>query len=271
MKLKHDYFPNYLKYAPLALALERSLECELYARQDFKHPVLDVGCGEGLYAFMLFDEKVDTGIDPNPYEIKRARQYSIYTELINCSGYKIPRSDGRYNTIYSNSVLEHIPDLEPVLKEIHRLLAANGYFHATIPTHLFQTYTVGIRFLTSVRLNSLAKRYEGFYNRFWSQIHCYPPDKWANIFQGCGFRVVDIIEYSNKKTSLIYGIFIPFALGDWIIKKLLNRWTVWPELRYFLTWPLRKVFRQGFFTTAINIHNGGLVYFKLAKEWKEPQ
>lgn len=266
MKFKNDFFSNYLKYAPLSLALERSLECEIYARQDFRHPVLDVGCGEGLYTFMLFDEKVDTGVDPNPRELKRALQYRIYSELINCNGDKIPKPDGAYNTIYSNSVLEHIPEVEPVLKEIHRLLAADGYFYATVPTHLFQTYSVGSRFLTSVGLSSLAKRYERFYNRFWSQIHCYPQDRWAEIFQACGFRVVDVIEYGSEKTSLIYGIFIPFALGDRIIKKLLNRWTIYPQLRHFLTWPLRRIFRNSFFTDAINIRNGGLVYFKLERE-----
>ena len=266
MKFKKDFFPNYLKFAPVSLGLERSLECEIYSKQAFEHPVLDLGCGDGLFAFILFDEKVDTGIDPNPREIKRALQYNIYTELINCSGDKILKPDRAYNRIYSNSVLEHIPELEPVLKEIYRLLAADGYFYTTVPTHLFQTYTVGSRFLASLRLNSLAKRYERFYNRFWSQIHCYPPDSWADIFRRCGFKVVDIIEYGSKKTSLICGIFIPFALGGWIVKKLLNRWTICPELRHFLTWPLRSVIQHSFFTGAINIHNGGLVYFKLAKE-----
>jgi len=265
MEFKKDFFANYLKFAPVSLALERSLECEIYSKQVFEHPVLDLGCGDGLFAFILFDDKVDTGIDPNPREVKRATQYAIYSEQINCLGDKIRKPDGSYETIYSNSVLEHIPDLEPVLKEVHRLLSAGGNFYVTVPTHLFQTYTVGSRFLTALGLSRLAIKYERFYNSFWSQIHCYTPAVWSDLFERNRFKVVNVIEYGSKKTSLIYGLFIPLAFWGWLIKKLFNRWTLVPTWRKICTWPIYTIIRRGFFIDAIGISKGGLVFIKLVK------
>ena len=63
MKFKNNFLYNYLKEAPVALSVERSLECEILSNQEFKYPILDLGCGEGVFANMLFDEKIDVGID----------------------------------------------------------------------------------------------------------------------------------------------------------------------------------------------------------------
>src|SRR5947207_12297154 len=123
MKFKHNFFRNLLKEAPLPLAIERSLECQILFKEEFKHPVLDIGCGDGIFASILFDEKIDVGIDPNEMELERAKTYNIYVELIKCFGNAIPKPSRSFNTIFSNSVLEHIPDIESVLKEIHRLLS----------------------------------------------------------------------------------------------------------------------------------------------------
>ncbi len=115
---------NYMANAPFPLAFERAVEAALYAGRRLEHPILDIGCGEGLFARMVFDQKIDTGLDPNARELHRARQYGAYGELILCRGDAIPRPAGSYQTILSNSVLEHIPDLEPVFREAHRLSRA---------------------------------------------------------------------------------------------------------------------------------------------------
>jgi len=63
MKFKSDFLYNYLKQAPISLAIERSFECEILSKQKFQRPILDIGCGEGLFALILFDEKINVGID----------------------------------------------------------------------------------------------------------------------------------------------------------------------------------------------------------------
>src|SRR5687768_14968956 len=122
MRFKTDFAQAYSTAAPLALAFERIVECGIMRGQAFERPILDIGCGEGLFATMLFAEKIDTGIDPDGRELDRARALGAYRELIQCRGHAIPKPDGTYRTILSNSVLEHIPDLDSVLMEAHRLL-----------------------------------------------------------------------------------------------------------------------------------------------------
>jgi len=37
----------------MALAIERSLECELLSQQSFSRPILDLGCSDGLILLHL--------------------------------------------------------------------------------------------------------------------------------------------------------------------------------------------------------------------------
>lgn len=263
MKYKTDFFKNYLKYAPASLALERSIECAIYSRTDMLHPVLDIGCGDGLFAYILFGEKIDTGIDPSRSELKRATAYCTYAELIECAGNQIPKDAGSYNSIISNSVLEHIEDLRSVLSEARRLLARNGVFHLTVPTHLYQTYSVGSRLLEVVGIKTLRLHYEKFFNRFWRHYHCYSPDQWLSIFRDCGFEAVEIIQYGSRKSCLMMNLLLPFAVWCWTAKLLFHRWTLFPSLRAILTRPLSRTIDGRFIEEIINIESGGLVYFKL--------
>ncbi len=69
MKFKDDFFRRYLGEAPVPLAIERSLECAILSRQRFDAPILDIGTGEGMFAYVLFDGKIDVGIDPDAREL----------------------------------------------------------------------------------------------------------------------------------------------------------------------------------------------------------
>ena len=114
--------------APAALAVERSIESKYLNDKTFVRPILDIGCGDGVFAAAVFEEKIDTGIDFDVSEIERAKQYDAYSELLVCPAHKIPKKHNSYGTIFSNSVLEHIPELMPVLKEARRLLKPGDIF-----------------------------------------------------------------------------------------------------------------------------------------------
>src|SRR4051812_12209599 len=98
MRFKNNFLANYLTRAPAPLALERAFECEILSKQKFTHPILDIGCGEGLLAYILFDEEVDVGIDPNAKELERAKAFGIYNELIQCFGDNVPKASNSFKT-----------------------------------------------------------------------------------------------------------------------------------------------------------------------------
>ena len=79
---RSDFLANYTACAPLALAFERTLECRILSQQRFERPILDLGCGDGLFARVLFAEPIDTGVDPSEQELRKADRTGLYQELI---------------------------------------------------------------------------------------------------------------------------------------------------------------------------------------------
>lgn len=262
----HDRFlRRYLEIAPAALAIERSVECALLAKQDFERPILDLGCGDGIFAKTLFGESIDVGVDNDPAEIEKARRLDVYKELLVVPGNDIPKEDGSFRTIFSNSVLEHIPDLVPVLGEAYRLLTPGGRFFVTVPTDRFEQHAVLARLLEGLGLRALNRRYRAFYNRFWKHYNVHTPEGWAPVFQDVGFRVVETRLYNPKALCTLTDCLVPLAFPAFLSKKILNRWIAFPALRCRYVWlvhalfnPLVERFKDG--------DDGGLVFFALTKD-----
>lgn len=264
MKFKRHYFLNYVKEAPLTLAIERAFECELLSKQKFNRPILDLGCGEGLFAYILFDEPVDVGIDPNNQELEKAKKYGMHKVLINCFGEKIPKESDSFNTIFSNSVLEHIPDIEPVLKEAYRLLTAQGEFYITVPTNLFDRYSIIYQIFILLRLDSMAERYQIFFNNFWKHYHHYDNEGWIKLFQKNGFEVKIRKEYCNKNVCLLNDALTPLSLPGYLSKKILNRWFLFYRIRKYYSFVLYLIFKR-IYTAERTIKKAGLLFYCLRK------
>ena len=265
MKFKNNFLADYLRVAPMPLALERTLECTILSGQQFRHPVLDIGCGEGMFAHILFDEKVDVGIDPDERELSKAKEYDAYTELIKCYGDKIPKPSSSFGTILSNSVMEHIPDIEGVMKEAYRLLEAGGNFYMTVPSSRFDNYSVINQVLEMLGMKSVAARYRKFFNKFWRHYHYYDMNGWKNLAERNGFRVVKSFEYDSKSLCLFNDAATPLSLPLFAFKKMLNRWTLFPWLRSVTMFPVRIFVTKKTVLRNIDIRNGGLIFLHLTK------
>jgi SAM-dependent methyltransferase len=264
MKINAEVVNRYVGLAPLALVFERVMECRILGMQRFEHPILDIGCGEGLFAKILFGSKIDTGIDPNSKELQRARELGAYAELIECKGDAVPKSDGCYRTIFSNSVMEHIPDLMPVLREANRLLAPGGSMYLTVPSDRFDQYTWISQGLAAFGLSGLQRHFREFFNRFWAHYHFYTPNQWAELARSAGFEVAEIYTYAPKRVCLLNSLLVPFSLPALFIKKRLNRWTLFPRMRLVFLFPIIMIgllLLRG----AERCEDGGLVFMSLRK------
>jgi SAM-dependent methyltransferase len=264
MKFNRNIAERYCGEAPIPLALERALEGEIYKTLPFIRPILDLGCGEGLFAKIVFAEKIDTGIDPNPKELKRAGDFGAYNELICCWGDSIPRPDQSYATIYSNSVIEHIPDIQPVFNEVYRLLKPGGSFYMTVPSDRFDEYTIGYQLLSLVGLSKLAQRYKTFFNRFWKHHHAYTLTKWATLAKQNGLLVEETFLYDGKALCLMNDFLAPFSVASFLLKKTINRWSLFPSIRYLALFPLAVILKP-WLQKNIRLNDGGLVFMRLSK------
>lgn len=264
MIFNNKFFYNYLKEAPLPLALERTFECDILSKQEFKRPILDIGCGEGIFAYILFEEKIDVGIDPNELELKRAKQYKKYEHLINCYGDNIPKKDKSFNTIFSNSVIEHIEDLEPVLREAHRLLADEGNIYFTVPTDKFDKYNLVYLVLSGIGLKRLADRYSLLFNKFWQHYHYYNINGWINLFQKTGFKVEKYQEYCPKSVCIFNDYMASFSIIGFLKKKFFNKWYLSKGIRSIFSPVIYDLFKNKL-KKVPKANEGGIVFFALKK------
>ena len=262
--MERRFLKPYLMNAPMSLALYRALECEVLANRDFIPPLLDVGCGDGIFASVLFAEKVDSGIGAQALEIDKARNQGIYAELIECLGGRIPKNDASYQTILSNTTWEHIPDLGPVIRECHRLLAPNGRVHITVPTHRLDRYSVPSQILRRIGLCRFADQYGYYFNQFWRHNNYYGPEDWEALSEKCGFRVVEKKEYGSRGSVAAFDLLLPFALPAFVFHKIVGRWILSQGLRRLyvvpLVWFLQLVVRA--FERG---QPGAMIYFGLTQ------
>lgn len=235
MPFRDNFLRRYLEIAPAALAIERTLECEILSRHCFERPILDVGCGDGVFVEILCGENVDTGIDYSAGEISRARTQNCYDELIVCGAAAIPKPDRTYRTIFSNSALEHIPDIVPVLRELRRLLAEEGRLYVTIPTDRWEKSVLPARVLHALGLFAVAERYSHFYNRFWRHYHALPETDWIALFADAGFAVATAQQYAPPNVTTLLDILTAAAGPAMISKTVFGRWIALPRLRKMLT------------------------------------
>jgi SAM-dependent methyltransferase len=258
------FLKEYVSLAPLALAIERSLECRILSRVPFERPILDIGCGDGIFASVLFDEKIDAGIDPSSVEIEHARKLGSYSQLIQCRGDAIPQPDAKYRTIFANSVLEHIPEIEPVLVEAYRLLSPGGVLYLTVPTDRFEFGSVVSRILSLFHLQKLGAKFRLFYNRFWVHYHCYTPDRWTAIVSGAGFNVETTSAYAPMSVCTLNDLLVPFGFLGFILKRTTNEWTFFPTLRRLMFAPVAGLVDR-FLRDADRSEDGGLVFIVARK------
>jgi SAM-dependent methyltransferase len=264
MKFRDDYLRRYLRLAPAALAVERAVECEILKRQHFARPILDVGCGDGIFAYILFDEKLDVGIDIDSEEIARAEKLGVYDKLLTCPGNSIPVAGGTFNTVLSNSVLEHIPDLMPVLLETHRVLAPGGTLYVTVPTDRLEHNSLPARIFSALRFRILETKYRRFHNTFWRHFNVYSSEGWHDVFASAGFRVDSEYVYASPDFSSFYDLLMPFAIPSIAAKKFLGRWLLLPYARKFYYILVDRVI-DPIHRTLKKQPGSSLIFFKLIK------
>jgi len=101
--------------------------------------LLDLGCGDGTALFHLYKKKVSRviGLDLNKYKLKQAKVYGrmlqLECDVVNADASHLPFEEGTFDLVFSNCVLEHIPDDHQCFHEVSRILVTGGEFVATVP------------------------------------------------------------------------------------------------------------------------------------------
>ncbi len=225
----NDHLRLSLRELPYFRALLRSVEARFYQDVDLPRPVLDLGCGDGHFSSLAFEELLDVGLDPWWSPIQEASRRGGHRGLVCASGASIPFPDGYFESGISNSVLEHIPDLDPVLAELARVLSPGAPFVFSVPNHRFlDTLSVG-KALDGLGLDGLGDLYRSFFNRISRHYHCDSQAVWQARLEQHGFEIQSWWDYFSPRAlhTLEWGHY--FGLPSQISRWLTGRWVLVPR------------------------------------------
>jgi SAM-dependent methyltransferase len=227
-KSQKDYLWLHLRELPYFRSLLRAVEARFYEEFTLDKPVLDVGCGDGHFASVVFDEPLDAGIDPWEAPIHEASRRGAYRLLAQSEGGEMPFPAASFNTAISNSVLEHIPDVEAVLRETARVLKPGGTFLFCVPNHNFLgSLSIG-RLLDRLGLRRLGDAYRRFFNRIARHHHSDPPEVWQARLEAAGFQVERWWHYYSPRAMQVSEWGHLLGLPSLVARKLTGRWILAP-------------------------------------------
>lgn len=221
---KTDHLTRHLCYVPAHRAIVRALEARLYEGIEFKHPVLDIGCGDGYFALAALPLPIDVGIDPSPKALAECAQLGIYGELKPASGAKLPFPDAAFATVVSNCVLEHIPEIDKTLAEISRVLKPGGMFIGTMVTDQLAGMLGIPRLLRPLGLKSLGESYARWFNRNAVHYNMLSVEEWTRKLEEVGLHVTRARYYMDADTTRVFDFLHYYAIPSAIVHKLFRRW-----------------------------------------------
>jgi SAM-dependent methyltransferase len=223
-----DYLWLHLRELPYFRSLVRAVEARAYQDIELPSPSLDVGCGDGHFATVAFNQFLDVGIDPWGGPIRDAAKRGRYRSLVQADGGSMPFPDGFFASALSNSVLEHIPHVDDVLVETGRLLKPGAPFIFTVPNDNFLPSLSISNALDKWGLGSLAESYRNFFNRISRHQHCDPPEVWRLRLEHAGFSVDGWWHYISPQALHVVEWGHYFGLPSLVSHWLTGRWILVP-------------------------------------------
>ncbi len=218
-----------LQALPYFRALLRAVEADFYKDFELAAPVYDLGCGDGHFASQVFTQKLDVGLDPAFVSLQEAKHWGAYGGLVQALGHRAPLAGGHFASALSNSVLEHIPNLQEVLNETGRLVRKGGLFLFCVPNHRWP-YNLSIaNWLSKFGLKGLAAAYVRLFTRISRHVNMLSPEEWTERLDEAGFDVEAWWHYFPPTAlhALEWGHY--FGLPSYVARKLFGRWVLWPS------------------------------------------
>ena len=184
------------EFDTLAHAFWRAQEVTLFRRHGelVCAPVLDLGCGDGVFGRLAGWPADTTGLDFDEESLRARAQVCPGAVNVRADAGRMPLPDAAFATCVSNSVFEHLPDLDACLREAHRVLRPGGRL---VFTMTLGTFSAQLRALTG------AADARAWLERFG---HRQEPDE-ADLLRrvaAAGFKVEQTVSYQPLSFTARY-------------------------------------------------------------------
>ncbi len=185
-------------------AFWRSFELGAVRRHQFRRPILELGCGNGRFT-ELAGLEIDDAIDLNPRAVERARRLDHVYGRVRHADIRELGTDGsaRFACVFSNSVLEHVPDLDSVLAACHQVLESGGELVITVP-------------LAEMNRHLLLNRpwYARWRSRQLEHRNLWSVPEWTSALRQAGFGEVSSYPYFDGSACRSWDrLDVPGSLG----------------------------------------------------------
>jgi SAM-dependent methyltransferase len=192
--LDEDTWLTLLKLQGPSLGMWRAAEIAVLREQvrqgRMQEPVLDLGCGDGLVTSQVLN-RVEIGLDPDTQAVAKAASTGIYTRFETVLVQDVALSDGSIGTVLSNSVLEHIEQIDAVLQRVSGLLRPGGRLICTMPTEAFSRWLL-LPF----------SPYARWRNQHYGHLNLWTVEQWRAHLQAVGLEIEEVRPYMRH--SLVW-------------------------------------------------------------------
>lgn len=224
-----DLLWQHLLELPYFRGTLRAVEGRLMRVIDLPRPMLDLGCGDGHFGSVAFEMAIEVGVDPAIRLLHEAKRRNAYYHLTNAEGAHLPYPQAYFASVFSNSVLEHIPVVEPVLRELARVLQPGGTLVFTVPNPSYLSELSLFRMARGLGCRRLGELYARWFRRATRVHHLDWEDTWGERLGVAGFDLLKAIRYFSPGAMrmLEWGHYlgVPSLVSHWLTK----RWVLLPS------------------------------------------
>ena len=158
----HVTSPHVLLWRTIELAVMDGLAAR-YGLRWRERVDLDVGCGNGVLGNALIRE-IGVGFDLHRPSVRWAWGHKpAYRAVLEASATAMPVATGSQRLVFSNSVIEHIPDRRALFDELGRVLAPGGFLLLSTVSEQFPELMLGQKPLTAAAQRALDASYEHYH------------------------------------------------------------------------------------------------------------
>ncbi len=147
---------------------------------------LDLGCGDGLVTSLVLP-RVMIGLDPDGIALDKAAALSLYQRRVALPMEDFALPQNSLDAVISNSVLEHLPNIETVLESIAHVLRPGGKLIFTCPTEAFSRW-----------LALPVQSYAASRNQHFQHLNLWPVEEWSRRLSKTGLQIECVRPYLRR-------------------------------------------------------------------------
>jgi SAM-dependent methyltransferase len=230
-------FRRYFPYTPTALCIKECARLTALRNYACPGPILDVGCGDGLFASMAFSDAEVWGVDIDAKEGRWASASQAYSQVVLGDITRVHLPPSFFETCIANCSLEHIPRIDQALQTIREALKPGGRFLTFVPNREWAEHLLSVRVLKQLGAGQLAETVREAIDTTFKHHHLYDAQGWRKITEDAGFVVDAVAPVLSTATTVAFEAFLVPSILGFVNKKLTTRWTNFPNMRRLLALP----------------------------------